>query len=102
MIHVITTVQLNPGSLGEYIPILQKFVSRSRSENGCLSYNATVDVDADIAIQEMVPDTVMLIEIWESIDCLKAHFASDSSEEYRESVKDLVSMVTMRVMNPLA
>ena len=101
MIHVIATIELKPGCRDKYLDILRQNIPSVKAEKGCLTYEPTVDIDTDIAIQKKTGDDVVtLIEAWESVDALKKHFTEPHMLAYREKSKDLFKKVRIRVLQP--
>ena len=101
MIHVIATVRLKPGCRDKYLEILKGNVSDVKAEAGCLVYEPTIDMETDIEIHEKAGDeAVTIIEAWESVEALKAHFQAPHMLSYRDKVKDLLSKVSIRVLKP--
>ena len=98
MIHVIASINVHPGSLSRFLEIFKSNVPAVRAEKGCIEYRPTVDVDSGLPAQRLEPDTVVIIERWESLDALRNHLASPHMLAYREKVKDLVSSVTLKVL----
>ena len=98
MIHVIASINIHPGSRSRFLEIFKSNVPTVKAEKGCIEYGPTVDVDAGLAAQRLEPDTVVIIERWESLDALRNHLASPHMLAYREKVKDLVSSVTLKVL----
>lgn len=43
MIQVIATIELKPGYLDEFVPLLKANVPRVKAEDGCLAYDPFVD-----------------------------------------------------------
>jgi quinol monooxygenase YgiN len=102
MIYVIATVKLKPGKRGKYIEILLENVPYVKTEQGCLRYEPTIDTETDIPIHEKAGnDVVTIIEAWESVEALKAHFTAPHMLSYREKAKDLFDKVSIRVTHPL-
>jgi len=101
MIHVIATVILKPGCRDAYLDIIRRNVSNVKAEEGCLVYEPTVDTETDIPVHEKAGDDVVtIIEAWESVGALKDHFEAPHMLSYREKAKDLISKVSIRVLQP--
>jgi len=98
MIHVIASIHVQPGGLSRFMEILKSNVPAVRAEKGCIEYRPTVDVDAGLPPQRLEPDTVVIIERWEGLDVLRTHLSSPHMLAYREKVKDLVSNVSIKVL----
>ncbi len=101
MIHVIATVELNPGTRDKFLAEFRKLIPDVRAETGCIEYGPTIDADTDIAIQYKVgPDRVVVIEKWETVAALKAHGVAPHMQAYRAKVKDYVKGMELRVLSP--
>ncbi len=101
MIHVIATVRLKPGCRDKYLEILKSNASKVKGEAGCRVYEPTIDMETDIEIHEKAgDDAVTIVEAWDSVDALKAHFQAPHMLSYREKAKDLFASVSIRVLQP--
>ncbi len=98
MIHVVASIHVQSGKLSSFLKILKGNVPVVRAEKGCIEYRPTVDVDAGLPPQRLEPDTAVIIERWESLDALRTHLSSPHMLAYREKVKDLVSNVSLKVL----
>lgn len=102
MIHVIASIQLKPGVKKQYLEIFRDNVPAVLAEKGCLAYGPTVDVDSGLSPQGGVrPDTVTIVEQWESLDALRAHLATAHMAAYGEKVKDMRLGMTLQVLQPV-
>ena len=101
MIHVIATIDVTPGRRAAFLEQFYWVVPLVRAEEGCLEYGAAVDVPTTIAVQVAPrPDTVIAVEKWSSVETLQAHLKAPHMAEYRVRVKDLVTGVTLQVLEP--
>ena len=101
MIHVIATVELNPGTRDKFLAEFRKLVPEVKAEAGCIEYGPTVDAQTDIAIQYKVgPDRVVIIEKWADVASLKAHGVAPHMQAYRARVKEFVKGMELRVLSP--
>ena len=101
MIHVIATVNTKPGCRDKYLEILKGNVANVKGEAGCLVYEPTIDTETDIEIQEKAGDkAVTIVEAWDSLELLKAHFVAPHMLSYREKAQDLIDSVTIFVLQP--
>jgi quinol monooxygenase YgiN len=99
MIHVIATITTNPGKRADVLALFSKNQPAVLAEDGCISYEAVIDVPGAGAIQTPLgDDTFAVIERWESIDALKAHAASTHMAEYG---RNTASLLSKRVINVL-
>ncbi len=98
MIHVIATITLNPGVREPFLEVFRWLTPLVRAEDGCVEYQATVDVPTTIAVQDGPRENaVIVVEKWDSVEALYAHSASAHMTEYREKVKDFVTGVRLVV-----
>jgi len=101
MIHVIATIDLNPGTREAFLAEFRKVVPVVLEEAGCLAYAPTVDAEPAIPGQFLIgADRVTVVEQWESIEALKAHGAAPHMKAYRAAVKDCVRGMELRVLSP--
>lgn len=103
MVHVIATISARPGRRAQLLAEFHKLVPQVHAEAGCIEYGPAVDVDSGLDAQQRVgDDSFLVIEKWESLQHLHDHLAAPHMGEYRERVKDLVSSVTLMVLQPAA
>lgn len=101
MVHVLATVELQPGKREAFLAEFHRIVPLVRAEAGCIEYGPTVDLRTGIAVQVPVRDNVVtVVEKWESLDALRAHMAAPHMVEYRGRVKDLVVKVELQILEP--
>lgn len=101
MIHVIATIELAPGTRDAYLAEFRKLIPDVRAESGCIEYGPAVDARTDLSNQtELGPDTVVVVEKWESLAALKAHSVAPHMQAYRVNVKDYVRGVKLLVLDP--
>lgn len=101
MIHVIATVELQPGTRDKFLAEFRKVIPDVLKEDGCIEYGPAVDAETDIAIQAKVgTDRVVIIEKWDSVPALKAHSVAPHMQAYRARVKEYVKGMELRVLSP--
>jgi len=101
MIHVIATVELNPGTREKFLAEFRKLVPEVKAEAGCIEYGPSVDAETDIPIQFRIgPDKVTIIEKWADVPALKAHGVAPHMQAYRARVKDFVKGMELRILKP--
>ncbi len=101
MIHVLATIELLPGQREAFLAEFHKIVPAVLAEHGCLDYGPTIDAATDIAAQGPPrPDTVVIVERWENLDCLKAHLVAPHMVEYRPKVKPLIASIQLQILKP--
>ena len=102
MIHVIATVELNPGTRDKFLAEFRKLIPDVKAEVGCIEYGPAIDAETDIPIQFKIgPDKVTIIEKWEDAAALKAHGVAPHMQAYRARVKGFVRGMELRVLAPV-
>jgi len=102
MIHVIATIELAEGKRETFLAEFRKIVPLVRAEAGCLAYGPAVDVPAiGLAVQVAPRDNIVtIVEQWESLEALQAHFQAPHMGTYRPRVKDLVISTKLQILQP--
>ncbi len=101
MIHVIATVDVNPGKQDAFLAEFRRLMPLVKAEAGCIEYGPAIDLHTEIAAQ--VPfreNLVTIVEKWESLRHLQAHLNAAHMTEYRLRVKDFVAGVKLQVLTP--
>ncbi|TPK98819.1 antibiotic biosynthesis monooxygenase [Mesorhizobium sp. B2-4-12] len=77
MLLIIGTIRLPPNMFEEARPAMERMISGSRGEDGCLEYSYARDVlDAGL---------IRVTEVWRDKAALDAHFRSPHIAEWRSS-----------------
>jgi quinol monooxygenase YgiN len=72
-----------------------------REEDGCIEYGTAVDAQTEIDVQIAErPNTLTVVEKWKSLGALKAHLAAPHMVEFRERVKDVVTGISLQILDP--
>ena len=101
MIHVIATIEVQPGKRSEFLTQFHWVVPLVRAEDGCIEYGPAVDVQSPLAVQPPVrPNTVIVVEKWASMDALIAHTKAPHMNEYRQRVSEFVKSVSLQILEP--
>jgi quinol monooxygenase YgiN len=101
MIHVLATIELNPGCRAEFLAVFAWLTPLVHAEDGCIEYGPAVDMPTPIAVQ--VPpreNVVLVVEKWSSIAALQTHLGAPHMAEYRERVKPFVKGVSLQILEP--
>ena len=80
MIIVEGFVQLAPGELDRFRPVAIEMLHETRAEAGCLAYAFASDLDD--------PNTVRIVERWESEDALARHFATPHVAKFNSALSN--------------
>jgi quinol monooxygenase YgiN len=98
MIHVVASIKVKAEAKAEFIELFKANVPNVLAEKGCAAYAPTVDANSGIPVQELDPNTVTIVEQWESLEDLQAHLQAPHMATYRDQVKDIVEGVSLKVL----
>ena len=90
MIVVLGSVTVREGSVADALVASQAHVHRSRLEPGCLEHGVSVDAE--------VPNRLVFVERWESMEALRAHFAVPESRAFVKALGALVNAAPSMVV----
>ena len=100
MIFVIATSDVKPGCREKFIETALKNIPNVHAENGCIIYQLAGDFDSGFAAQQKYGEnTLVFVECWENIECLKAHLATPHMKKFMEDVKDLRTSSSLKVLS---
>ena len=101
MIHVVAVITAKPGMRAAVLEAFRANVPAVKAEAGCIEYGAAVDLEDGPKFQAKYgPDTLLVIEKWESMDALKAHAAAPHMAAYAAKTKDLVASRQIHILSP--
>ena len=101
MIHVIASIRTAPRRRDEVLTLFRALIPQVLAEAGCIEYGTAVDLENALDGQPAArPDMVTVIEKWRDPAALRAHLAAPHMQKFRDSVKNLVSGVEIRVLIP--
>jgi quinol monooxygenase YgiN len=101
MIHVVAIITATPGQREAVLEAFRANVPNVRAEVGCIEYGATVDAEPALKPQiQFGADTFVVIEKWESVEALNAHFTAPHMVAYSAKTRDLVSSRVLHVLEP--
>ena len=101
MIHVIAVITAKPGLRDSILQAFRANVPAVRAEKGCIEYAAAVDAENALAFQTKYgPDTLLVIEKWESMDALKAHAVAPHMAAYGAKTKEMIASRVIHILSP--
>lgn len=101
MIHVIAAITTAPGKREDLIAAFRDLIPLVRAEQGCIEYGTAVDLETSIGPQEPLrPDTLVVVEKWESLAALEAHLAIDHMIAHREKTSEFVTDISLQILEP--
>ena len=99
MIFVIADITVTEGKRDDFVKLFNELVPSVLAEDGCIEYGPTVDVDTNVG-GDMRPNVVTVVEKWESVEALEAHLIAPHMLAFRETAKDLMQGVDIKVLEP--
>ena len=101
MIHVIASIHTAAGRRDDVLKTFHALRPEVLAEAGCIEYGTAVDLDGVLDGQPAArPNLVTVIEKWQDPAALRAHLAASHMVAFREKVKDIVTGVEIRVLEP--
>lgn len=101
MIRVVVFVTAKPGHREELLTALRANLPAVRAEQGCIEYGPVVDVEGFGGRQTAIgPDSIVILESWESVEALKAHMAAPHMAAYAAKTKDLIASRALHILTP--
>jgi len=102
MLCVTATVNLKEGKRDAYLAELRKIIPDVRKEKGNIEYAPYIDLASGFPVQPPLrPDTVVIVEKWESLDALKNHMVAPHMGPYRKATKEIVQSMQVQVLSPV-
>lgn len=90
MLTVIAEIRTRPGlhHRKNVVDAFAKIIPTVLEEEGCFGYAPLVDHNAQVAFQTTAPDSIFMVEKWESVAHLEAHLATPHMKNHNAAVKD--------------
>ena len=99
MIRVVALITAKPGKRDEMLAEVRAVTPAVRAENGCIEYQAVIDVADFGGFQtKFGDDTYVVIETWADADALRAHAVAPHMKEFGQKVKDLIAGRAVHVL----
>jgi quinol monooxygenase YgiN len=100
MIHVIASIQTAAGRRDDFLAAFNELVPDVQAEAGCIEYGPAIDLATAASSQPARENVVTVIEKWENVEALLAHLKAPHMLRYRDRVKDIVTGIDIRVLEP--
>ncbi|MFY7003665.1 putative quinol monooxygenase [Acinetobacter pittii] len=100
MLTIIAEIRTKSG--GQYrqnvLDAFQKIIPTVLAEDGCHGYEPLIDHKSNANFQTHEPDTIVMLEKWESVAHLEAHLATPHMQAHHAAVKDDVVDVKIKIL----
>ncbi|MCI1034134.1 quinol monooxygenase YgiN [Raoultella sp. BIGb0149] len=102
MLTVIAEIRTRPGQHHRQAVLDQfaKTIPLVLQEEGCHGYTPMIDHAAGVSFQSTSPDSIVMVELWESVAHLEAHLQTPHMKAHGEAVKGDVLEVSIRILQP--
>ncbi|MFK4017492.1 putative quinol monooxygenase [Cobetia marina] len=101
MIWVIATVTAKEGHVQDVFNELCAVAPTVREEDGCHAYHPCLDSErAADKDNDPRPDTITVVEAWESHDALQAHRETEHMQRFRDNASDWIADGDIRILSP--
>ncbi len=103
MIRVLATIETADGCRDAFLEIFHALAPKVLEEAGCLEYGPMVDIETTLKAQgPLRPNTVVIVEKWESVEALEDHLMAPHMLAYRKEVKQkgLVKTSSLQILEP--
>jgi quinol monooxygenase YgiN len=102
MIRVVAVITAKPGRREELRAAFRANVPNVRAEKGCIEYAGHIDAATVGPFQaDYGPDSLVVLESWESPDALRDHIAAPHMKTYSQKTKDLVAKRTIHILSAI-
>ncbi|MGQ3904534.1 putative quinol monooxygenase [Mixta calida] len=98
MLTVVAEICVKPGRREAVLAAIQALTPTVLQEEGCSKYQALVDHQAQVPWKQNLPDSIFMLEYWDSLRHLEQHQQQPHMEAHRERIKDDVLDVKIFVM----
>lgn len=100
MITVFAEIFIKPGRRQAVLEAIQKLTPTVLDEEGCHQYDALVDHQAQMPWKHNSPDSIFMLEQWDSLRHLEQHLQMPHMDAHRSLIKDDVLDLKIQVMEP--
>lgn len=100
MLTIIAEIRIQSGGQHRQnvLDAFQKIIPTVLAEEGCHGYEPLIDHKSNASFQTQEPDTIVMLEKWESVAHLEAHLATPHMQAHHEAVQHDVVDVKIRIL----
>ncbi len=93
MIHIVVVTQMKEDQMPFVKEQLAIVAAKTNQEEGCICYKGYCSTNK--------PDTICIVEEWESQECLDKHLASAHIKTWLDVTKDLIVSKNLNFLEPV-
>ncbi|KOC90118.1 putative quinol monooxygenase [Winslowiella iniecta] len=98
MLTVIAEICVKPGRRNDVLAAIERLTPTVLEEEGCGSYQPLLDLKAQVPWKQHSPDSIFMLEHWDSLRHLEQHQQMPHMEAHRANIKDDVVDVKIFVL----
>ncbi|MFV9669919.1 putative quinol monooxygenase [Pantoea sp. ARC607] len=102
MLTVVAELCVKPGRRQAVLDAVKKLIPQVLAEEGCHQYDALLDHQAQVPWKQNSPDSIFMLEQWETLRHLEQHQQMPHMDAHRAIIKDDVVDVKILVLEPSA
>ncbi|CNK49780.1 putative quinol monooxygenase [Yersinia alsatica] len=99
MITVFAEIKVKPGRRQAVLQAIEKLQPAVLAEEGCGGYAPMIDAPTQLDWQKKSPDSIFMMEKWQSVQHLEQHLQMEHMHQHREVVKDDVLDVMIYILD---
>ncbi|MFB6326593.1 quinol monooxygenase [Pantoea deleyi] len=100
MLTVVAELCVKPGRRQAVLDAVKKLIPQVLAEEGCHQYDALLDHQAQVPWKQNSPDSIFMLEQWETLRHLEQHQQMPHMDAHRAIIKDDVVDVKILVLEP--
>ncbi|MFU9135428.1 MULTISPECIES: putative quinol monooxygenase [unclassified Erwinia] len=100
MLTVIAEICVKPGRRAAVLQAIETLTPTVLQEAGCGGYQALTDHSAQVPWKQHSPDSIFMLEQWDSLRHLEGHQQAEHMEQHRTRIRDDVLNVKIYVLEP--
>ncbi|EXU75555.1 putative quinol monooxygenase [Erwinia mallotivora] len=101
MLTVIAEICVRAGRRTAVLQAIEKLIPTVLQEEGCGGYLPLIDHKAQVPWKQHSPDSIFMLEHWDSLRHLEQHQQAEHMEQHRSLIKDDVVEVKIFVLEPV-
>ncbi|MDO6409217.1 putative quinol monooxygenase [Pantoea phytobeneficialis] len=98
MLTVVAEICIKPGRRATVLEAIHRLIPTVLQEEGCHQYDALVDHQAQVPWKHNSPDSIFMLEQWDSLRHLEQHQQMPHMDAHRATIKDDVVDVKILVL----